>query len=120
MPHALELVAACAYNQWCNLFAPGTVGEACQIIAECRVGVNEVIEVLYFSYRPEPTQCQSDSLTNNGGFPDPRIRYTVRTIFILHALHSLIYITQSSGILTKGYKVGVPAKQFIEVAAENL
>ena len=90
-----------------------------QIIAECRMRIYQVVQILDFCNGAEAAHSHSDSLSNDCCFTYSGIGNTMGTIFFIHSPHSLIHIAQFSGILPKSYQRWVFAEKNIEIAAKD-
>jgi len=84
--------------------APAQVG---QVVCHNLQGVEQVIQVLDFSNRPQAPQGHADGLAEDGGFTDAGIRDTQGTIFFLKAAEALVDIAQLAHVFTKGNQAGL-------------
>ena len=119
VPDALQAVPPGSNDDGCRLPAAGSIPQCGQIIAKCLKTVQQVIQVLDLCNGPESPKCHSDSLPQDGCFPDPGIAHANLPKLLLHALQSKIHVSQFSRILPKNQCLRKSLEQRLKIVSKN-
>src|SRR5881392_3399422 len=103
MPDTLQSMAPRTYDQRGALLATRSEMQGSQVIAQGLQTIEQIIQVLYFSYGPQAAHGQSYALPHYGEFANAGIKNSFGTMFSLQSCKTLVNISNISKVFAKSH-----------------
>src|SRR5687767_922646 len=102
MPDPLQSVPAGTNYKRAFLAAAGAVLKGGHIITEGLQAIQQIVEVLNLSNRPQAAHRHAYTLADDGGFANPYVSDAQLAVFFLQSCKALIDVTYFTEVFAKG------------------